>query len=294
MGTSSSSNGTSGKGTPLIPSWLDTDGDVATQPSPNEGTGTPAANSDTSPPPSLQELPPIPEPADPKRFRAPRANFSKFVRSGGTDRASLGRSVGGYISSTAGGAKNASRSMGSSRVAGTRLLGFLSDAAQNGALAALDKLNLGRLVGRPIAEIFTGLMDHILPVAGTVDAGVARDAFIDATLELAENGINDLDNLTIDQLQTTFEIYLSNTIETRLYNEIGTNLMAFSATTDAAQNAQTQVHEFVRNGVADALDGRLTSLDDLADGKIASFVDGVYEQAFLVLESLADAESNET
>ena len=43
--------------------------------------------------------------------------------------------------------------MGSARGAGSRLLGFLSDAARRGATEALRALNLGALAGRPIEDM---------------------------------------------------------------------------------------------------------------------------------------------
>lgn len=114
--------------------------------------------------------------------------------------------------------------MGASRGAGARLLGFLTDAQTRGGREALRSLNLEELAGRPIAEVFIGLADYICPSAGTVDEGIAREAFIETIIELTTLGVTDLDALTPDQMQTVFELYATHAIEARLCNDIGTKL----------------------------------------------------------------------
>ena len=74
--------------------------------------------------------------------------------------------------------------MGASRGSGARLLGFLADAQARGVREALRSLDLESLAGRPIAEIFVGLADYICPGAGTVDEGIAREAYIETIIEL--------------------------------------------------------------------------------------------------------------
>ena len=156
MGTSNAFGGQGG-GTPLVPSWLGDDGAPPAVPDgtgpdgqPPEGAGPPAA---TPMPPPYAPLPPV---ADPRRFSAARNNFSRFAGSGGTNRRSLGRAVSRYVGSSVEGARTAAARMGSSRGAGGRLLGFLSDAAARGSAEALRAMNLGVLAGHPIEEIFLG------------------------------------------------------------------------------------------------------------------------------------------
>lgn len=202
MGTSNAFSGQSGA-TPLVPNWLETN-----------GTDPPVAGE--SPSSST-----IPSAADPTRFRAARTNFSRFARSGGSDRKSLGRAISHYVSSASGGAHTASVRMGSARIAGSRLLSFLSDTVNHGASEALRALNLDALAGRPIEEVFSGLAGTLLPEGGSIDEGIAREAFIETIADLAEAGITDLDGLTADQMQTVFELYATHAIEARICNDIG-------------------------------------------------------------------------
>ena len=292
MGTSNSNKGTGGKGTPLIPTWLDADNvDPKVIPT---NTGEDTNNSDPVIPPTEavpQNLPPIPPTADANRFRAPRANFSRFVRSGGKDRASLGRAVSGYITQVLGGTRQAARSMGSSRIASARILGFLSDVSKRGIQEALKTLKLEKLVGRPIEEIFVGLSDFVCPEGGTVDSGIAREAFIQTIAELSSEGVTDLNNLNVDQVQTVFELYATHAIEARLYNEIGNNAITLSASAAEAEKIQQQLRDFIKNGVTDALTNVRAQFEKIEPNHILELVDSVYEQAFTLLLSLANSES---
>lgn len=252
MGTSTAYGGPGG-GTPLVPSWLGSDDDAGgPAPPPIPPTGAPA-DDPASPVPLPPVRPAIPTSADSSRFTAPRSNFTRFAHSGGSDRASLGRAVSGYVSKSSGGARQAAQRMGASRGSGARLLGFLADVQVRGATEALRSLDLEGLAGRPIDEVFMGLADYICPNVGTVDEGIAREAFIETIVDLSTLGVTDLDALSPDQMQTVFELYATHAIEARLCNDIGTKLVTAPADPQVALRVQSQLRDFIRNGVSDAL-----------------------------------------
>ncbi len=291
MGTSSAYGGP-GNATPLVPTWLDPEGAQASGPldggasDQGQGEGSPVA-----PQAAPYPVPPIMPAPIPDRFRITRTNMSRFAASGGADRASLGRALSEYVSSSSGGARQAARRMGSSRVASRRLLGFLSNAVAHGAHEALRMLNLNALVGRPIEEVFLGLADFICPDGGTIDEGIARDAFIETIVDLGKNGITDLNTLNLDQMQTVFEVYASHAIETRLCNDAGTRTIMLPSDAQAAERVQTQLFDFVRRGVSDALIAARRELEVLTIEKVQQFVDQVYEQAFAIVQALGEAEA---
>jgi hypothetical protein len=290
MGTSNSYGGPGG-GTPLVPTWLDP-GDGAPAPSPSADAGEDEGRPPLLPtPPALSPIPPA---AAADRFTAARNNFSRFARSGGSDRASLGRAVSNYVSTASGGSRTAAQRMGASRTSGARLLGFLSGAVANGPREALRALNLENLAGRPIEEVFLGLIEYVCPDGGTVDEGIAREAFIETIADLAANEILDIDGLTADQMQTIFELYATHAIEARICNDIGTRSIALPADPSAAARVQTQLLDFVRRSVADALTSARTTMQTLTPERVAGFVTRVYEQAFSILQSLGDAEDDTT
>jgi hypothetical protein len=316
MGTSNSYGGPGG-GTPLIPSWLGGSGGgmgpdggapPAPQPAPPAGPqpqsapqpvpqpapqpqAGPLPTTAPAPVPAAPSLPAIPAAAAGDRFSAARNNLSRFARSGGSNRRSLGRAVSNYVSTASGGSRTAAERMGASRAVGSSLVGFLSNAAANGATQALRALNLENLAGQPIEQIFLGLADYICPDGGTIDEGIARDAFIETIAELAEDGITNIDGLTPDQMQTIFELYATHAIEARLCNDIGTKSITMPADASAAASVQSQLLDFIRRGVSDALTRARTAMQALTPDRVLSFVTGIYEQAFAILQSMGDAEA---
>jgi len=294
MGTSNA-NGGQGGDTPLIPTWLPPDGSPPPAPQP------PAAPPPTDPllggPPAVPTppiLPPIPAAAPADRFTAARGNFSRFAGSGGTDRASLGRAVSSYVSSASGGSRTAAQRMARSPASGVPLLSFLSGAVANGPREALRALNLERLAGRPIEEVFLGLMEYVCPEGGTLDEGIARDAFIETIADLAENGIADFDSLTPDQMQTIFELYATHAIETRLCNDIGMKSITLPADAAHAASLQRQLLDFVRRSVSDALTQARTAMRALTPERVFGFVTRVYEQAYAIMQTMAEVETETT
>lgn len=292
MGTSTAYGGPGG-GTPLVPSWLGDAGAAPPAP-PDSGSGSDdQAPEDGAAPPAPPNHPPIPRAADPQRFAGARANLTRFAGSGGSDRASLGRAVSRYVSTSAGGARQAAQRMGASRGSGARLLSFLADAQTRGVREALRALDLESLAGRPITEIFVGLADYICPGAGTVDEGIAREAYIETIVELASEGVTDLATFTEDQMQTVFELYATHAIEARICNDIGTKAVTMPADAQAALRVEQQLRDFIRGGVSDALTRARAETPNLAPERIQAFVDAVYESAFAILQILGDAEADQ-
>ena len=292
MGTSSPYGGPSGRD-PLVPSWLGSDGGGSPPSDPPE---TPPGDQEQPSPNGAPPAPPrqpIPPAANPNRFTGPRGNFTRFARSGGSDRASLGRAVSQYVSSSAGGSRQAAQRMGTSRAAGARLVSFLADAQARGTREALRTLNLEALAGRPLPEILIGLADHVCPGAGTVDEGIAREAYVETVVELTTSGLTDLDALSPEQMLTVFEIYATHAIEARICNDIGLKAVTMPEDAQAALRVEAQLRDFVRNGVSDALANARSGGVVLTSDRIQSFVDQVYEDAFRFLHARGEAEGDQ-
>lgn len=299
MGTSTAYGGPAGRN-PLVPSWLGSDGGGAPPGGPPDmpsgDQGQPAGPNGAPPPQAAPPAPPqqpIPPGANPNRYSGPRGNFTRFARSGGSDRASLGRAVSQYVSSSAGGSRQAAQRMGTSRVAGTRLVSFLNDAQTRGPREALRTLNLEALAGRPLPEILIGLADHVCPGAGSVDEGIAREAYVETVVELTTSGITDLDALSPDQMLTVFEMYATHAIEARICNDIGLKAITMPSDAQAALRVEAQLRDFVRNGVSDALANARVGGAVMASDRIQGFVDQVYEDAFRFLHARGEAEGDQ-
>jgi hypothetical protein len=287
MGTSNAYGGAGG-GTPLIPSWLQGDGSGQAGDAVPPDYGAPPPAVPPAPAPRLV----VPAAGASDRFTGARSSFSRFASSGGNDRRSLGRSVSHYVSTSAGGSHRAAQRMGSSRGAGEGLVRFLNDARANGVREALRALNLESLAGRPIEEVFAGLADYICPEGGSIDEGIARDAFIETIADLARVGITDIDALTPAQIQTVFELYATHAIEARLCNDIGTKVVTLPADPRAAARVEAQLRDFIQRGVSDAMNASGVNIQALAPDAVTGFVTTVYQSAFEILQTMGDAEAS--
>jgi hypothetical protein len=295
MGTSGSSRGP-GSNTPLVPTWLD---DAAAGPLPggdgpdgNDGDGSDNGDGDgpedgpddRPPPPDIQ---PAPEGA---RFQSARRNFSVFAGSGGSDRSALRRAVRDYVRSGTGGGDNASRRMGASRAAAGGVLSVLRGFQRDGVDATLRRLNLGNLVGRPAQDVFLGLTDSICADGGSIDEGIARDAWLETVAEMDSLGIDDLGGLTADQMQEVFFAFVAHAIETRLFQEIGANGLKVAASLDSIEAFESQLRSYIRRSVRDSFSGDISRLSALSDQQIRVIVDQTYHEAWDLLEVWGDAE----
>lgn len=294
MGTSSSNKGAGGD-TPLIPTWLGS-GEDGGSPPPRAPNLPPEAQPPAAPPfppgPALPPpvLPPLPVPGDPKRFTAARNNFTRFITSGGTDRRSLGRALSGYVSNSMGGGRTAARRMAPSAQATGRLADFLTTASTSGLREALRSVGLERLAGQPIYVVMLAMTEFICPPGGSIDESIAREAFIETLADMAESGITDLDNLTPEQMQTLLESNIAHAIEARICNDIGNNVVALPDSPEAAESIRDIVYELVERSTADAF-----STSPLGQGltsqQTQTAIDHIYELAFGVLQTLAEAEA---
>lgn len=136
-------------------------------------------------------------------------------------------------------------------------------------------------------------MDFVCPGAGTVDDGIAREAYIETIVELANEGITDLTTLTPEQMQTVFELFATHAIEARICNDIGTKAVTMPADAQAAYRVEEQLRDFIRGSVSDALANAQMDPRALTQDRVPGLVDAVYESAFGILKTLGDAEADQ-
>jgi len=135
------------------------------------------------------------------------------------------------------------------------------------------------------------MVDYLCPDGGSIDEGIARDAFIETIVDLAQIGEINLDALNFDQMRTVFELYVTHTIENRLYNDIGTQIIRIPPDIRMALRIQNQIRDFIRRGVADALTKMKDAMRQLTREGVGKFVDRVYEDAFGILLNLSETEA---
>lgn len=181
--------------------------------------------------------------------------------------------------------------MGSSRRAAARIAGFLGDVSARGLQAALATFNLAGLAGSSPAEIFSALVEQFCPEGGSIDEGIARDAFMETVIDLAGAGVTDMANLDPEQMQTVLELYVAHTIEDRIFNDVGIKGVELPADASSAQAVQDQLHEFILGGVSDAFSETTIDFTAIDPNAIGQTIDRVYEAAFDILEALGEEEA---
>ena len=294
MGTSGSSSG-SGSNTPLVPTWLD---EPLSGPLPGGDEG-PADNLDgedggAEPPAGAGDdqtaRPPIEAAPYPARFQSGRRNFSTFAGSGGNDRGAMRRAVRDYVRNGTRGSGNAVRQMRSSRAAAGGMLGVLRGFQRDGIEPTLRRLNLDDLVGRLVEDVFLGLTDVVCQDGGSIDEAIARDAWLETIAELEGFGIEDLESLTTGQVREMLLAFVAHAIETKLFQEIGTNGFNLAADLQAIEAFEQQFRSYIRRSVRDSFASDLSGLPNLTDQQIRTIVDRTYRDAWDLLELWGDIE----
>ena len=290
MGTSGASDGPN-PGTPLVPSWLG-DGSPAPPLGDDQEQPVPAGLPDGAPappPPAPLPLPPLPPPPPADRFRSARGNFSRFAGSGGSDVRALRRGVRDYVRSGAGGSRNATARMGASRTAASAIVGVFRDFQRDGIAATLRRLNLGELAGRPLTYVFLGLTNVVCEDGGTIDEGIARDAWMETIADISESAAADVDTLTPEQMRDAFLSFIAHSIEGRLFQDIGAKGFKFAADLAAIEAFERQLRSYIRRSVRDSFTGDLALPAALSEQQIRTIVDRTYEEAWDLLVAWGDA-----
>ncbi|KQW75631.1 hypothetical protein ASC89_22095 [Devosia sp. Root413D1] len=287
MGTSGSSRGT-GNGGSLIPTFLD---EPSSKPLPSEvaapgsdGDGSSGGDGENPEAPR----PDIPAQAEDNRFSSARRNFSVFASSGGSDTGALRRAVRDYVRSGYGTSGNATRAMGSSRATAAGVLDVLRSFTRDGVAQTLARFNLSGFAGRPATEILTALTDILCEDGGTIDEAIARDAWLEAVASVEAAGIVDLDSMTPDQLSEVFLAFISHSIQSKLFQEIGVNGFRV-ADLDEIRAFENQFRSYIDGRVRDAFSGNLSEVGTMSDDRIRAVVEQTYRDAWEVFITWGDS-----
>lgn len=243
---------------PLVPSWLN-------EPNSDEGK-------------KQNEIP--------MRFKGFRQNFNSYAKTG--NGSSLRKSMSNYVSKTSGGAKSASQRMSSSKATAEHILGFVNNVRSYGFDGALAELGLSKLVGRDSQVVFSELTEVFCPKGGPIDDSIARSAWDKTILDVYDNGIYDVTNLNIEQWQSLFKDFVTNSIVERIYNDIGKSGINLPENVERINEIQNDLCTLVRGAVDDAIGGKLEKSNSITQGEIKSTVDEIYEKAFDYLGAMEE------
>jgi len=291
MGTSQPSNGPLNK-TPLVPSWLPDDS-TPTAPDGDQNTdgGTDQLLSpEENTPPKDSARPVIEIPPQPRRYQRPRSQFKDYVRGNSV----AGRkAIGGYVRKGAGGAKNAVKKMGGARKTAGNIVQVFQSIQNNGLSETLNNFNLSSLSGKSPVEICIGLTEVIChnQHGGPIDEAIARDAWLDTVSTLSDLGIANLEDLTTEQVEAVFIEFVTNSIQCRIIQDIGTETLEISDTIAQVEDLEVQLHEYVHNTVKDSFSVEFENMTAWNEKDISGIVDDTYLSTFNLLEDNEDEQS---
>ena len=268
----------------LIPTWLDEP--ESEVPSDLGDSKAPKSDEEAADATPTQPLKPLPPPGTANRFTSARRHFNSAAQT--HDRRSLGRAVSSYVKSGAGGSRAATRKMGAAKRSTGSVIGFLGDVSRVGVAAALRKLGLGQLVGQPAEAALAALTDVFCPTGGPIDQAIARDAWDEAVLTLAEEGIVDVTDVSTEQWHALLVDFITNAIEARVFNEIGPQGISLPTDIAAIDRLQHDLHDIIRGAVEDAVGDRIEPGRNLSQPEIGAVVDAIYDHAFAYLEALEE------
>ena len=284
MGTSTRNIGQNGHN-PLIPTWLEDDPvpmalgqtDVPIQPA-----------SDTIQYPNNPPQP-IPDEADPNRFRGPRTSFTHFVSSGGRNGSSMRRGVSHYVSRSLGGSSNATKRLGSSRTSTARLYGVLRTLAGSGGLRDVARLlKIDNLEGLRASEFFIKVAQFVCPDGGSEDEGISRSAYYDTVADNPELMDKPTEELTREEIDSVLQRYMSKVVMQQIMNGIANNTIRFSETLDEISYIEDAVEQLIDQSVADAFAQVRQENTDMTNVKAKEITDRVYQKTFEILEGAGD------
>ena len=125
---------------------------------------------------------------------------------------------------------------------------------------------------------------------GSIDEGIARDAWLETVASLDAPAGVDADTLTPDQMRDAFLRFMAHTIEGRLFQDIGARGFKFAADLAAIESFERQLRSYIRRSVRDSFSGDLTAPATLSNQQINVIVDRTYDEAWELMVTFGDAE----
>ena len=282
----------------MVPSWVDDPAPEPTAPlrdSPSDledGSDAPPddgkkPNMPDKEPASPSPYPMMPLPVPGQNYSSARSDMTFGSRTG--NGLAIRRSAGKFVSASGGG-QGAARQLVSSRALAGHIVILARSVAESGPTETLRPFELEELAGAPAEEVFLALTDALCPPGGTIDEAIARDALLETIADLAANGVGNFDELTLDDLHEVFVGVVARSIEGRILNEVGTNIIKLSPNLAAIERTQKMLRSFVFGCVRDQFQASGESISSLDASQIDGFVMELYAASFELVQTTSEAE----
>jgi len=251
--------------------------------------GLPQDASDSERPnaPQAVPLPPLPPIGSKDRFRPARIAFNRAIRYGNT-RENLGRSLSGYSRRGMQGSRIAAHRMNNSSQSAGRVLDFAQAVRDVGFPQAADEFGIGDLTGRPLGEAVSRLTEAFCDPGGSIDEALTRAAWNETLLRAVEQGIEDFETLTAQEWTTLVEIFIAQSIELRVFNDIGNDVLGGALNVEQIDAIQADLHDLIFGAVQGNLSPVIGGQNRLSNKALREATDRTYQLAFAYLEALGE------
>jgi hypothetical protein len=173
----------------------------------------------------------------------------------------------------------------SARTAGNIIV-FAQTVRQQGFDAAAKQFGLQGLIGKPIGEASAILIDAFTGPAITTDENISRDAWCEAVKELIEDGVTDFEDLSPDQWAQAVEVFLCKSIELRIFNEIGVEVVGIAASVARLDQIHNDLTSLIRGHVQNTIVPLLQDGQSRTSEELNRYVAEIVDRAFDYLQEL--------
>lgn len=304
MGTSSSGSGAGGSN-PLIPSWISPTGGLQSQNNDNDNSDNNDTNDNTGKVNDNEsegtdnqadsagqnnELKPEPRT---NRYRQPKSDFNKFVRSGGRDRQAFSNAVKGYSRNASGTTKALARRMSPSASRVGSFFEAINAIKNDGLSATLKVFNLSSYENEPLLDTLSALSDIIFnnneeAYENTQDDSITKLAYANTVTRICEETALDLNTLTNEQIETMTAIFIEETIVQRVIVDLGNKMPAMVSDIDTLLEIENNAFQIVNGLVRNRIMPEIIATQRGTNKNIKQKIENIYRIAFDALGGISN------
>ena len=276
MGTSQSYGGPTGR-TPLLPPWAPDapppNGDQEGQPPDGQGAADGMPN-------------PLGGNAQPA-WRGPKDAMRRYANSGNMDQ--MRGAARGFVRAQ-GGARKAARAALAGRATAGRLGAALSATVTMGSTGIRKAFGI-QYMGQDVYVLLAELVDAIAPEGASNEEAVARAAVTETLkalfkqYEVAEQGLEGLDQLSRESIGEVIEQYVSTYIYTRLMEVLGSRLENNpNVSVQEVCRIERDIEGYIRESIKLELSERDILRVDWSGQEGQTFVEEIFTEGYELLE----------
>jgi len=218
-------------------------------------------------------------------WKAAKNSMSQYINESHSNR---GRVLRSYTKAL-GGASNAASTARSGIKSAVNLGIFLSSVSSEGLENTLQRISVN-FKGKGVEELFSTLVNVLVPESNLKEDAIARKASIDALSQLYEfveqndMDIKALDSLNQEFFDTVMATFISSFIFERLLNDLESRFEQYASDTNLAIEKESEVKEYIIQHT----DVKLQDIDfkniDYNQSSIEDVFEGIYKECYEVLE----------